>query len=68
MPCDIDEHTHVWPVKGQLIIEKCERYCQFCTGDHAKHHWKFAWFLRRHVKAVHVNGGDYPEVIVSDGW
>lgn len=68
MPCNEPSHHHEWPDKGELVIEKCERYCAYCTGAHARHEWKFAWFLRRHVRTVHLKSGDKPNVTVSEGW
>jgi len=63
MPCNLKDHNHVWPEAedGELVIEKCERYCGYCDGANADHEWKFPWFLRRHVRAVHG-------VTVSGGW
>jgi len=73
MPCDKNDHigTHVWPKEGPLVIERCERYCDYCdTEENRKHPWKFAWFLRRHVEAVHIKseGAEYPNVQLADGW
>lgn len=68
MPCTKAEHTHNWPTQGQLVIERCERFCDYCTGADAKHSWKFAWFLRRHVKAVHIQSGEHPDVHMAEGW
>lgn len=68
MPCHIDSHEHNWPTEGELIIEKCEHFCGYCDGPARDHEWKFPWFLRRHVRTVHVTRGDYPDVDVSDGW
>ncbi|GAB7337252.1 hypothetical protein MBLNU457_g2624t1 [Dothideomycetes sp. NU457] len=70
MPCTIPGHIHRWPNKGVLVVEKCERICGYCKGPGAKNEWKFPWFLRRHVKAVHTkkHTGDKPNVTVSDGW
>jgi len=33
MPCNIEGHNHVWPTEGELVIEKCERYCGFCDEE-----------------------------------
>ena len=68
MPCSNAGHSHVWPTTGPLFIERCERYCQFCTGEDAAKEWKFPWFLRRHVRAVHVDSGQYPQAVVDDSW
>ncbi|KAK5112033.1 hypothetical protein LTR62_004567 [Meristemomyces frigidus] len=68
MPCDNVGHSHPWPTSGQLIIERCENICNYCTGADRKHKWKFAWFLRRHVNKVHIAHGDYPDVVLADGW
>ncbi|KAI6922680.1 hypothetical protein KC355_g17047 [Hortaea werneckii] len=63
------DHTHVWPTSGILTIERCERFCDFCTSEaDRKHRWKFAWFLRRHVEAVHIKGGEYPGLLLTDTW
>ncbi|KAK5715849.1 hypothetical protein LTR17_016603 [Elasticomyces elasticus] len=73
MPCAQDgpDHTHIWPQSGPLVIDRCEIYCQYCreAGDKALPH-KFAWFLRRHVKGVHIkNGrGTHPNVVLAAGW
>ncbi|RMZ10829.1 hypothetical protein D0862_03145 [Hortaea werneckii] len=54
---------------GILTIERCERFCDFCTSEaDRKHRWKFAWFLRRHVEAVHIKGGEYPGLLLADTW
>lgn len=66
MPCSDPTHHHEWPEDGELVIYRCERFCAFCTGDDAKHEWKYPWFLRRHVRAVH--GREYPGFWVSDRW
>ncbi|KAK3613098.1 hypothetical protein LTR56_028070 [Elasticomyces elasticus] len=70
MPCAHD-HNHIWPQSGPLVIDRCEIYCQYCkdAGDKALPH-KFAWFLRRHVKGVHIkNGkGTHPNVVLATGW
>ncbi|KAK4547972.1 hypothetical protein LTR36_010691 [Oleoguttula mirabilis] len=68
MPCLKLDHTHNWPTEGPLTIERCERFCNFCDGADAKHSWKFAWFLRRHVKAVHIQSGQYPNIEMAEGW
>jgi len=69
MPCDKVDHTHAWPTSGTLTIERCERYCNFCTlEEDKKHKWKFAWFLRRHVEAVHVKSGEYPNLALAEQW
>jgi len=70
MPCTQAGHTHYWPNKGTLVVEKCERICGYCKGAGATHQWIFPWFLRRHVKAVHNKQitGDKPDIVVSDGW
>lgn len=70
MPCNTPGHVHRWPNKGVLVVEKCERICGYCKGPGAKNEWKFPWFLRRHVKAIHTkkHTGDKPNVTVSDGW
>jgi len=66
MPCDRASHNHVWVTSGTLVIERCERFCMFCTGDNAAHRFGHAWFLRRHVRGVH--GKEYPNLEVSEGW
>ncbi|KAK5136048.1 hypothetical protein LTR08_004302 [Meristemomyces frigidus] len=68
MPCQKENHTHVWPLAGPLTIERCEHYCMYCTGENRRHNWKFAWFLRRHVEAVHIKGGDFADVQLAAGW
>ncbi|GAB1732267.1 hypothetical protein NU195Hw_g1056t1 [Hortaea werneckii] len=69
MPCTKMDHTHQWPTSGVLTIERCERFCDFCTSEaDRKHRWKFAWFLRRHVEAVHIKGGEYPGLELTDTW
>lgn len=71
MPCDDMTHNHRWPERGPLTIERCEVYCQYCTTDEArKHRHKFAWFLRRHVGAVHIKraGASNPHVLLNEGW
>ncbi|KAI7384605.1 hypothetical protein KC336_g18157 [Hortaea werneckii] len=69
MPCLKMDHTHHWPTTGVLTIERCERFCDFCTSEaDRKHRWKFAWFLRRHVEAVHIKGGEYPGLELTETW
>lgn len=69
MPCMKMDHTHHWPTTGTLTIERCERFCDFCTSEaDRKHRWKFAWFLRRHVEAVHIKSGEYPGLDLVDTW
>ncbi|KAI7483208.1 hypothetical protein KC351_g5252 [Hortaea werneckii] len=69
MPCLKMDHTHQWPTTGVLTIERCERFCDFCTSEaDRKHRWKFAWFLRRHVEAVHIKGGEYPGLELTETW
>ena len=69
MPCSNEDHEHTWPDKGELVIEKCERMCAYCKGPYREHEWKYAWFLRRHVRTVHCHElGTHPELTVSDGW
>lgn len=70
MPCSNPEHNHSWPAEGTLVIEKCERFCAYCTEPrHQNHQWKFAWFLRRHVRTVHCKPNcDYEDVTVSNAW
>jgi len=70
MPCHNEDHVHTWPERGRLVIERCEVFCQYCTGSEAKHRWKFAWFLRRHVRLVHIErpGGSHPDLDLEGGW
>ncbi|KAK4552822.1 hypothetical protein LTR86_010156 [Recurvomyces mirabilis] len=69
MPCEQPGHSHPqWPSAGPLTIERCEIFCQYCTGADAQHRWKFGWFLRRHVEKVHILHGDYSDVVLSKGW
>ena len=42
--------------------------CGYCTGADAKHIWKFAWFLRRHVQSVHIDSGEFGAVKLAPGW
>jgi hypothetical protein len=56
------------PDSGRLVIERCERLCAYCTGADAQHAWKHAWFLRRHVQAVHIDKGEKSNVILAKGW
>jgi hypothetical protein len=30
MPCSKPNHTHIWPTRGELFIEACERKCGWC--------------------------------------
>ncbi|PNS16723.1 hypothetical protein CAC42_4687 [Sphaceloma murrayae] len=67
MPCEVKGHVHTWPREGTLYISKCERICQFCfekTGETKL--WQYAWFVRRHVRAVHAD--EYPNLVVSEDW
>lgn len=70
MGCDKPGHRHNWPSSGTLVIQRCETHCNFCEGEDAKKIWKYAWFLRRHVRSVHVKGGkgDYPNLIIPQDW
>lgn len=68
MGCEKLGHRHRWPTSGTLIIQRCETRCNFCEGPAAKKKWKYAWFLRRHVRSVHVNKGQYPNLIVPLDW
>ena len=69
MPCDQAGHSHEWPAEGELVIERCERFCAYCEGVYAEHEWKYPWFLRRHVRSVHCKeGADRPNVTVPESW
>ena len=68
MPCDKANHTHQWPTTGEFKIERCEHFCHWCTGENRKHNWKFAWFLRRHVDAVHIKSGEFANAVLMGGW
>lgn len=69
MPCNKMNHTHAWPASGPLTIERCERFCDYCTSEADRnHYWKFAWFLRRHVESVHIKSGEYSNVQMAKGW
>ncbi|CAK1355196.1 unnamed protein product [Cercospora beticola] len=57
MGCCETGHSHSWPTDGVLVIQRCEVRCNFCTGDKATKPWKYAWFLRRHVRAIHCKKG-----------
>ncbi|SMQ46154.1 unnamed protein product [Zymoseptoria tritici ST99CH_3D7] len=61
-------HSHAWPTRGTLTIQRCEVRCNFCTGDAGLKDWKYAWFLRRHVRAIHVKKGLYKGLRVDCGW
>ncbi|KAF2766108.1 hypothetical protein EJ03DRAFT_354240 [Teratosphaeria nubilosa] len=67
--CRKDNHDHPWVTSGILVIERCEKFCQFCEGADVDHDWKHAWFLRRHVTTVHCKpGAKYEHVKVADKW
>ncbi|KAH9819307.1 hypothetical protein Tdes44962_MAKER05253 [Teratosphaeria destructans] len=67
--CRKDNHDHPWVTNGVLVIERCEKFCQFCEGADIDHDWKHAWFLRRHVTTVHCKpGAKYEHVTVADKW
>ncbi|EME87321.1 uncharacterized protein MYCFIDRAFT_89416 [Pseudocercospora fijiensis CIRAD86] len=68
MGCTKIGHQHEWPTSGKLVIERCEDRCNFCTGEDKQKKWKFAWFLRRHVRSVHIKNGPYSNLTVSDAW
>ncbi|KAK4507246.1 hypothetical protein PRZ48_000981 [Zasmidium cellare] len=68
MGCTKLGHIHQWPTTGTLVIQRCEVRCNFCEGEAAKKDWKYAWFLRRHVRAIHVKKGQYPRLKVDMGW
>lgn len=68
MGCKKRGHIHTWPTRGTLTIQRCEVRCNFCTGDAAFKDWKYAWFLRRHVRAIHVKKGKYKGMQVDAGW
>ncbi|KAM3419426.1 hypothetical protein BST61_g5353 [Cercospora zeina] len=57
MGCCETGHSHAWPTDGVLVIQRCEVRCNFCTGAKATKPWKYAWFLRRHVRAIHCKPG-----------
>ncbi|GAB7362528.1 hypothetical protein MBLNU230_g2847t1 [Neophaeotheca triangularis] len=70
MPCDNPQHNHIWPTSGNLIIERCEVYCQFCgrlprTGEYK--FWLHGWQLRRHVYQIHEKKRKMP-IKLQDGW
>lgn len=68
MPCSKPNHNHDWPTEGTLTIERCEVYCEFCTApDDRAFKWKLAWFVRRHVREVHI-ARDFPNLTLSAGW
>ncbi|KAF2834618.1 hypothetical protein M501DRAFT_1061548 [Patellaria atrata CBS 101060] len=70
MPCDRDPtHDHTWPPKTsptEIDIDRCERYCYFCTGERRNHKYKQAGHLRAHVRERHCEGGllDYAHLTV----
>ncbi|EME50070.1 hypothetical protein DOTSEDRAFT_20458 [Dothistroma septosporum NZE10] len=68
MGCNKVGHVHNWPTSGTLVIQRCEIRCNFCVGDDADHSFKYAWFLRRHVRAMHIRRGPYEDLEVSDDW
>ncbi|KXT11538.1 hypothetical protein AC579_6577 [Pseudocercospora musae] len=68
MGCTKIGHQHNWDTSGKLVIERCEDRCNFCTGADGQKKWKFAWFLRRHVRSVHIKNGPYKNLTVSAGW
>ena len=68
MPCSKPNHVHQWPTTGEFNIERCEHFCSWCTGENAKHRWKFAWFLRRHVMMVHIDKGKFPNIVLGESW
>lgn len=67
MPCNDPSHEHVWPSEGILTLDKCEKFCGYCTDAGRDHVWQYTWFLRRHIRTVHVKdgAGDYPHVEVA---
>ncbi|KAI5369571.1 hypothetical protein Slin15195_G004460 [Septoria linicola] len=70
MGCKETGHSHAWPTDGVLVIQRCEIRCNFCTGHKAIKEWKYAWFLRRHVRAIHCKGGkgEKYDLEVSTQW
>ncbi|KXS94394.1 hypothetical protein AC578_7794 [Pseudocercospora eumusae] len=68
MGCTKIGHHHKWETSGTLVIERCEDRCSFCTGADAEKKWKFAWYLRRHVRSVHIKNGPYHNLTVSENW
>ncbi|QIW96818.1 hypothetical protein AMS68_002336 [Peltaster fructicola] len=65
--CDKPGHIHHWPTQGQIMIERCEHYCLFCTGAKAQKRWSSAWFLRRHIRTAHA-ANEFPNLEISEGW
>ncbi|KAF2207868.1 hypothetical protein CERZMDRAFT_101893 [Cercospora zeae-maydis SCOH1-5] len=70
MGCCETGHSHAWPTDGVLVIQRCEVRCNFCTGAKATKPWKYAWFLRRHVRAIHCKPGkgENYDLQVSTQW
>lgn len=68
MGCTKVGHVHNWPTSGTLIIQRCEVKCNFCEGEAADKSFKYAWFLRRHVRAMHIRRGPYKNLKVSEDW
>lgn len=68
MGCTKLGHIHQWPTTGTLVVQRCETRCNFCEGEAARKDWKYAWFLRRHVRAIHVRKGKYSHLKVDMGW
>jgi hypothetical protein len=69
MGCTKVGHYHYWPTSNVLKIQRCEVRCNFCIGPKAQKEFKYAWFLRRHVRTVHCKkGAKYEGLIVSEDW
>ena len=49
MPCEDPSHNHTWVHNGLLLLNTCERFCDYC-GKHRKN----LCFLKRHVEQYHI--------------
>ncbi|KAK4616388.1 hypothetical protein CLAFUR0_10582 [Fulvia fulva] len=66
MGCKKVGHDHIWPDTGTLIIQSCERRCNFCAVQGLKKRLSSASGLREHVRSIHVRKGPYKGLTVSD--
>lgn len=54
-----------------MVVERCEKFCQFCKeNDGGEHEFGSAWFLRRHIRDMHAKPDkDRPFITeVPQGW